>query len=70
MLTVSFVVEYHLFNGSVGKIIDIIYPEGKTQNNCSPSVVMVYFPKYTGPSYVEKLPNIGTHCDRGESSRL
>ena len=56
-LTVNTCVQYGLFNGATGTVVDIIYKNGRT-NDTLPDVVMVDFPKYTGPSFLEGHPTI------------
>ena len=58
MLTVNINVNYGLYNGAVGEILDILYPEGCTPTDCQPSVVVVNFPKYTGPSFIPDSPTL------------
>ena len=53
MLTSNLNVSYGLFNGSVGKVVDIIYTQGKTPASDLPDVVMAEFPTYSGPSFYE-----------------
>ncbi|XP_033726129.1 uncharacterized protein LOC117315835 [Pecten maximus] len=56
MLTSNLCVKYGLFNGSVGTVIDIIYPENETPKTSLPLVVMVQFDKYTGPPFIHDIP--------------
>ena len=57
MLTVNLCVDAGLFNGATGNIVHLIYPEGITPSDGGqPSVVVVDFPKYKGPAFVEDHP--------------
>ena len=56
-LTVNTNVQFGLFNGATGTVVDIIYENGRT-NEKMPSVVMVDFPKYTGPPFLEEHPTV------------
>ena len=55
-LTSNINVAYGLYNGAVGTVIDIVYPENKSPKDSLPEFVMVDFPKYTGPSFLEDHP--------------
>jgi hypothetical protein len=57
MLTVNLNVAFGLFNGSMGKVIDILYLHDGPPNSL-PDVVMVDFPKYTGPPFLQSHPQI------------
>ena len=58
MLSVNLCVSFGLYNGAIGKIIDIIYLEGNIPENSLPAAVMVGFPNYTGPSFVKDNPKL------------
>ena len=57
MLTTNLAVSYGLYNGATGTIKDIIFKNGK-QDNEQPDVVIVHFPKYKGPPFIEEHPNL------------
>ena len=56
MLTVNLSVKYGFFNGTIGKVFDIVYPVAKRISDCLPTVVMVDFPNNTGPPFIESHP--------------
>ena len=58
MLTSNINVPYGLFNGSMGTVVDIIYCDGRSPSDSLPDVIMVNFPKYTGPALIHSRPNI------------
>ena len=58
MLSVNLCISFGLYNGAIGKIIDIIYLEGKNPENSLPDAVMVEFPNYTSPSFVKDNPKL------------
>ena len=58
MLTCNLNVEYGLFNGAIGKVIDIIYLDGRNPKDSLPDVVMVEFYRYTGPAFVTENSKI------------
>ena len=58
MLTSNLLVKYGLFNGSVGTIIDIIYPPNESPKTTHPVAVMVEFHKYTGPPFIKNHPRL------------
>ena len=41
-------VQFGLFNGATGTVVDIIYKNRRT-NETLPDIALVDFPKYTGP---------------------
>ena len=46
-----------LFNGSIGKVIEIIYAQGESPNTGHfPQYVLVEFPSYTGKAFYELQP--------------
>jgi hypothetical protein len=45
----NLLVQEGLYNGATGVVVDIIYENGKNPKTGLPDVVMVDFPKYTGP---------------------
>ena len=50
-------VEWGLFNRSVGKIVDIVYLNGrKPLDGGFPDIVIVDFPSYTGPPLLDEFP--------------
>ena len=58
MLTVNLNVEQGLFNGSPGTMKDILYPKGRNPSEGFPTVLMVNFPKYTGPAFIPSHPQL------------
>ncbi len=58
MLSVDICVQYGLFNGAVGKVIDIIYRGGTRTENSLPDAVMVEFPNYSGPAFIFENPKV------------
>ena len=59
MLTCNIIVKFGLYNGSVGTVIDVIYPPNKSpQDNSFPKVIMVDFPKYTGPPFMQNFKTL------------
>ncbi|XP_053405155.1 uncharacterized protein LOC123560749 [Mercenaria mercenaria] len=58
MLTVNLCVKYGLFNGAIGTVFDIVYPPNKMPTECLPTVVMVQFPNYTGPAFIQSHPKV------------
>ena len=54
MLSVNLCVPYGLFNGAIGKIVDIIYLSGKRPENSLPDAVMVEFETYKGPAFIQE----------------
>ena len=50
--------QFGLFNGAIGTVVDIIYETDKTPKDSFPQVVMVEFPKYTGPAYMSSHKTI------------
>ena len=57
-LTSNLNIPYGLFNGSMGTVVDIIYRDGKCPSDSLPDVVMVHFPKFTGPAFIESHPKV------------
>ena len=58
-LTVNIQIDFGLFNGAAGVVIDILYEDGhRPGGEHLPVVVYVDFPKYTGPAYIEEYPTI------------
>ena len=50
---------FHLVcNGSIGKVIDIVYLDGRCPKDSLPDVVMVDFAKYTGPAFIPGAPTV------------
>ena len=58
VLTCNLNVPFGLFNGSMGKVVDIIYCSGKTSHSTIPDIVMVEFSKYTGPPFISENPKV------------
>ncbi|XP_021373892.1 ATP-dependent DNA helicase PIF1-like [Mizuhopecten yessoensis] len=54
MLSVNLCVSFGLFNGAMGKVMDIVYLDGKQPSDSLPDVVMVEFPSYTGPPFLKE----------------
>ena len=52
MLTTNLNVKFGLFIGSIGTVNDIIYGNGNGPKDSLPTVCMVEFPKYTGPTFL------------------
>ena len=57
MLSANLCVQNGLYNGATGTAVDIIYSNGRT-NDTLPDVVMVEFPKYSGPAFLDDSPKI------------
>ena len=57
MLSANLCVQNGLYNGATGTVVDIIYSNGCT-NDTLPDVVMVEFPKYSGPAFLDDSPKI------------
>ena len=56
-LTVNINVKYALYNGAVGAVVDIVYAEGLSPSDGGfPEFLVVDFPKYTGPPWMEDHP--------------
>ena len=53
MLTINISVPFGLFNGALGHVVDIIYKEGRKPEDGLPDVVMVDFPNYSGPPFIQ-----------------
>ena len=58
MLTVNLNVSYGLFNGAVGTVMDIIYKTDSSPTHSQPHIILVNFPKYTGPQFLPEHPKI------------
>ena len=59
MLTCNILVKHGLFNGAVGTVKDIIYSDGKSpRDRCLPEVVLVDFPEYSGPPFLDSAPTV------------
>ena len=49
--------EWGLFNGSIGKVKEIIYAKGKSPNSGDmPEFILVDFPNYKGPEFIPNHP--------------
>ena len=57
-LTMNISVAFGLYNGASGTVVDLIYSSGKRPPEDLPDVVMVMFPKYTGPPFYIDQPQI------------
>ena len=58
MLTTNLNVQHGLFNGSMGTVVDIIYTDGNSPKDSFPTVCMIEFPRYTGPSFLHSHPKV------------
>ena len=58
MLTANMYVPYGLFNGSMGRVEEIIYNTGDSPKTSLPNVVIVEFPNYTGPSFINNYSKL------------
>ena len=58
MLTCNLNVSAGLFNGACGTVVDIVYQNGHKPPDCFPDAVMVHFPGYTGPAFIEEDPKV------------
>ena len=58
MLIYNLHVEFGLFNGAIGKVVDIIYKNGHRPPDCFPDAVMVKFHSYTSPSFIKEEPKV------------
>ncbi|XP_053391813.1 uncharacterized protein LOC128554571, partial [Mercenaria mercenaria] len=59
MLTVNLCVKYGLFNGAIGIVVDILYPEDKKPSSDTlPTAVMVQFNNYSGPAFITGHPKV------------
>jgi hypothetical protein len=58
MLSVNINVRLGLFNGAMGRIIDIVFLNDKGPNDSLPDVVMVEFDKYSGPPFMQDNPKL------------
>ena len=58
MFTNNLNVKFCLFNGSMGTVVDIVYPFGQTSKDCQPSVDTVQFDRYTGPPFIKDNPKL------------
>ena len=55
---VTLTVKYGLFNRSYGKVIDIIYLEGRLWKDSLSDVVLIGFSYYSGPAFTTHNPKI------------
>ena len=62
-LTCNFNVLFGLFNGTSGKVVDIIYQTGQKPPDYSPAVVMVHFHSYTGPPFTVTIVSVSRKID-------
>ena len=60
MLSVNLCFPYGLFNGATGKIVEIIYLNGKKPENSLPDAVMVAFETYKGPAFIQENSKVGS----------
>ena len=61
MLVANIKVEWGLFNGAVGTVVDIVYLNGRRPTDDpppQPDVVFVQFNGYKGPAFIEDHPTI------------
>ena len=61
MLVVNLKADWGLYNGAVGTVVDIVYKDGRRPTDDPaplPDVVLVRFPGYRGPSYVNEDPTV------------
>ena len=56
VLTINVNNRFHLFNGSVGKVVDIVYGPGRSPKDGFPAYILVDFPKFTGPAIILEHP--------------
>ena len=56
MLTVNLCVNFGLYNGACGTVIDIIYLNGNHPSEALPDIVVVDFPHYKGPAFIDEMP--------------
>ena len=63
MLLKNYVIEWKLSNGSVGRVVDIVYdrPEGPGADSKMPSFVVVDFPQCLVPEDEQQFPNNPTY---------
>ena len=57
-LSANLCVPFGLYNGAPGKVRDIVYKDGRKPSDGLPDVVLVEFPKYSGPPFLEHHPKI------------
>ena len=55
-LTTNINVKFGLFNGAVGNVMDIICSRGKSPQDGFPNFIIVEFPKFKGPPFMEDHP--------------
>ena len=61
MLVVNLKADWGLYNGAVGTVVDIVYKDGRRPTDDPaplPEVVLVRFPGYRGPSYINEDPTV------------
>ena len=58
MLICNLHVEFGLFNGAIGKVVDIIYKNGHRPPDCFSDAVMLKFYSYTGSSISKDEPKV------------
>ena len=46
------------FNDASGTVVDIVYKDGYRPSDRFPEAVMVHFPGYTGPLFIEENPKV------------
>ena len=54
MLTANLNVKYGIFNGAQDEVVDIVYTNDHKPSDSFPDVVMVNFPCYTGPPFIQE----------------
>ena len=57
-LTKNYEIEWGLFNGAVGTVVDILYDNNRPTAEDLPRVVFVDFQKYSGPPFLMDHPTI------------
>ena len=61
MLVVNLKADWGLYNGAVGTVVDIVYKDGRRPTDDPapvPDVVLVRFPGYRGPPYINEDPTV------------
>ena len=61
MLVVNLKADWGLYNGAVGTVVDIVYKDGRRPSDDPapvPDVVLVRFPGYRGPPYINEDPTV------------
>lgn len=61
MLVVNLKADWGLYNGAIGTVVDIVYKDGRRPTDDPaplPDVVLVRFPGYWGPPYINEDPTV------------